>query len=62
MQCLDKKLNSVLYCNRAAAQKHIGNLRTAMKDCSAGRKFDPTNLKVCVICFHSTINVRILDY
>ncbi|RCN26282.1 tetratricopeptide repeat protein [Ancylostoma caninum] len=45
-QCLDRKLNSILYSNRAAAQKHIGNLRSAIKDCAMARKFDPTNLKV----------------
>ncbi|PIC46731.1 hypothetical protein B9Z55_006328 [Caenorhabditis nigoni] len=43
--CPDRKLNAVLYFNRAAAQKHIGNLRSAIKDCSMGRKFDPTHLK-----------------
>ncbi|CCD64950.1 Cns1/TTC4 wheel domain-containing protein [Caenorhabditis elegans] len=41
----DRKLNAVLYFNRAAAQKHLGNLRSAIKDCSMGRKFDPTHLK-----------------
>ncbi|KAK5976314.1 Tetratricopeptide repeat protein 4 [Trichostrongylus colubriformis] len=45
VQCLDRKLNSVLYGNRAAAQKHIGNLRSAMKDCAMALKFDPRNLK-----------------
>ncbi|CAI4225771.1 unnamed protein product [Auanema sp. JU1783] len=44
-KCLDKKLNGILYCNRAAAHKYIGNLRSAIRDCSFGRKFDPTNLK-----------------
>uniref|UniRef100_A0A1I7TSM5 Wheel domain-containing protein n=1 Tax=Caenorhabditis tropicalis TaxID=1561998 RepID=A0A1I7TSM5_9PELO len=43
--CPDRKLNAVLYFNRAAAQKHLGNLRSAIKDCSMGRKFDPTHLK-----------------
>ncbi|KAL6733784.1 hypothetical protein Aduo_004404 [Ancylostoma duodenale] len=47
-QCLDRKLNSILYSNRAAAQKHIGNLRSAIKDSAMARKFDPTNLKAAV--------------
>ncbi|ETN73967.1 hypothetical protein NECAME_04188 [Necator americanus] len=47
-QCLDRKLNSVLYSNRAAAQKRIGNLRSAIKDCAMARKFDPTNLKAVI--------------
>lgn len=50
-QCLDRKLNSVLHSNRAAAQRHIGNLRSAIKDCAAARKFDPTNLKVSLTCY-----------
>uniref|UniRef100_A0A1I7XT64 GMP synthase (glutamine-hydrolyzing) n=1 Tax=Heterorhabditis bacteriophora TaxID=37862 RepID=A0A1I7XT64_HETBA len=49
-KCLDRKLNSVLYSNRAAAQKHIGNLRSAIKDCTISRKFDPENLKGVIRC------------
>ncbi|XGW11668.1 hypothetical protein V3C99_012836 [Haemonchus contortus] len=45
VQCLDRKLNSVLHGNRAAAQKHIGNRRSAIKDCAMALKFDPANLK-----------------
>ncbi|KAK6026305.1 tetratricopeptide repeat protein [Ostertagia ostertagi] len=45
VQCMDLKLNSVLYGNRAAAQKHIGNRRSAIKDCAMALKFDPRNLK-----------------
>ncbi|KAJ1355486.1 hypothetical protein KIN20_012920 [Parelaphostrongylus tenuis] len=44
-KCLDRKLNSILYSNRAAAQKHIGNLRCAIKDSAMALRFDPTNLK-----------------
>ncbi|CAI5441489.1 unnamed protein product [Caenorhabditis angaria] len=44
-KCADKKLNAILHFNCAAAHKHIGNLRSAIKSCSMGRKFDPTNLK-----------------
>lgn len=44
-KCLDRKLNSILYSNRAAAQKHIGNLRSAIKDSAMALRFDPTNLK-----------------
>ncbi|VDM52668.1 unnamed protein product [Angiostrongylus costaricensis] len=45
-KCLDRKLNSILYSNRAAAQKYIGNLRCAVKDSAMALRFDPTNLKV----------------
>ncbi|WKX93197.1 hypothetical protein Q1695_010888 [Nippostrongylus brasiliensis] len=44
-RCLDRKLNSVLHGNRAAAQKRIGNLRSAIKDCVLALKFDATNVK-----------------
>lgn len=43
---MDRSLNSVLYANRAAAQRHLENRRSALKDCLFARKFDPTNLKV----------------
>ncbi|KAI1721722.1 tetratricopeptide repeat protein 4 [Ditylenchus destructor] len=43
--CDDRKINSVLFSNRAAAQKHLGNLRSALKDCVFARKFDHTNVK-----------------
>ncbi|VDL78424.1 unnamed protein product [Nippostrongylus brasiliensis] len=45
-RCLDRKLNSVLHGNRAAAQKRIGNLRSAIKDCVLALKFDATNMKL----------------
>lgn len=48
VQCLNRKVNSVLYGNRAASQKRLGNLRSAVKDCIMACRFDPTNLKaVC---------------
>ncbi|CAJ0575433.1 unnamed protein product, partial [Mesorhabditis spiculigera] len=46
--CADRKLNSLLYQNRGAAQRHIGNLRSAVRDCVFSRRFDPTNLKAVV--------------
>ncbi|TKR93465.1 hypothetical protein L596_007919 [Steinernema carpocapsae] len=48
--CNDKKLNSVLYANRAAANKNIGNLRSAIKDCMLAVRFDPQNGKAIVRC------------
>ncbi|PAV63670.1 hypothetical protein WR25_07789 [Diploscapter pachys] len=44
-KCGDAHLNAVLYFNRAACHKRIGNLRSAFKNCAIGRKFDPTHLK-----------------
>uniref|UniRef100_A0A0K0D6U9 TPR_REGION domain-containing protein n=1 Tax=Angiostrongylus cantonensis TaxID=6313 RepID=A0A0K0D6U9_ANGCA len=44
-KCLDRKLNSILYSNRAAAEKYIGNLRCAIKDSAMALRFNPMNLK-----------------
>uniref|UniRef100_A0A0N5AJE4 Wheel domain-containing protein n=1 Tax=Syphacia muris TaxID=451379 RepID=A0A0N5AJE4_9BILA len=45
VMCKNRKLNSVLYANRAAAQKHLSNIRSALRDCVFARKFDPSNCK-----------------
>ncbi|VDK23032.1 unnamed protein product [Anisakis simplex] len=46
----DRNINSILFGNRAAANVHLGNLRSAARDCVFARRFDPTNLKVSVLC------------
>lgn len=45
--CVDRKLNSILYANRAAAQKRLLNIRSALRDCVFARKFNCHNYKVC---------------
>ncbi|VDO52384.1 unnamed protein product [Onchocerca flexuosa] len=47
-RCTDRYLNSILYANRAAAQKHIGNIGSAFRDCFFARKFDPENMKAII--------------
>ncbi|KAM3724259.1 Tetratricopeptide repeat protein [Dirofilaria immitis] len=47
-RCTDRYLNSILYANRAAAQKHVGNTSSAFRDCFFARKFDPENIKAIV--------------
>uniref|UniRef100_A0A915PVA5 Cns1/TTC4 wheel domain-containing protein n=1 Tax=Setaria digitata TaxID=48799 RepID=A0A915PVA5_9BILA len=47
-RCTDRLLNSVLYANRAAAQKRIGNIGSAFRDCFFARKFDPENMKAII--------------
>ncbi|KJH50701.1 tetratricopeptide repeat protein [Dictyocaulus viviparus] len=47
-KCLDRRLNSILYSNRAAAQYHIGNFRSAIKDCAMALRFNPSNVKAAV--------------
>ncbi|XP_060576146.1 tetratricopeptide repeat protein 4-like isoform X2 [Ruditapes philippinarum] len=44
-KCPDKKLNAVLYTNRAAANYHLENYRTALNDCIFARKFKPDHYK-----------------
>ncbi|GMT12937.1 hypothetical protein PFISCL1PPCAC_4234 [Pristionchus fissidentatus] len=48
VMCADRKLNSILYQNRAAAQARLGNHRSAIKDCATARRFDPQNLKAVI--------------
>lgn len=47
IKCLpkDKMLNAVLYTNRAAANYHLGNFRSAFYDCVMARKFKPDHMK-----------------
>uniref|UniRef100_A0A914I605 Cns1/TTC4 wheel domain-containing protein n=1 Tax=Globodera rostochiensis TaxID=31243 RepID=A0A914I605_GLORO len=45
LRCGDVRLNSVLFANRAAANRRLGNVRTALKDCVFARRFEPTNWK-----------------
>ncbi|KAF8361920.1 ttc-4 [Pristionchus pacificus] len=48
VMCADRKLNSILYQNRAASQARLGNNRSAIRDCATARKFDPQNLKAVI--------------
>ncbi|KAI6181462.1 Adenosylhomocysteinase [Aphelenchoides besseyi] len=44
-KCPDRELNSVLYANRAAAERHLGNLISAVRDCLFAHKFNSSNSK-----------------
>lgn len=44
-RCPDKQLNAILYTNRAAAQYHLENYRSAFNDCIFARKFKPDHFK-----------------
>ncbi|XP_071117917.1 tetratricopeptide repeat protein 4-like [Haliotis cracherodii] len=41
----DRKLNAVCYTNRAAAQYHLGNYGSSLRDCIFARKFQPDHWK-----------------
>ncbi|XP_027708579.1 tetratricopeptide repeat protein 4 [Vombatus ursinus] len=47
-KCSDPTLSAVLLTNRAAAQYHLGNLRSALNDATAARKLRPSHLKAIV--------------
>ena len=41
----DNELRAILYSNAAAAEYHLQNYRSALKDCIFSRKFNKNNLK-----------------
>ena len=47
-KCSDSELNAQLLTNRAAAQFHIGNLRSSLLDCQAAIKILPGHMKAIV--------------
>lgn len=44
-KCSDADLNAILHTNRAAAQFHLGNMRSALNDAVAAKKLKPDHLK-----------------
>ncbi|KAF7663956.1 hypothetical protein LDENG_00194030 [Lucifuga dentata] len=46
--CGDQDTNTVLLTNRAAAQFHLGNVRSALKDAAAAKKIKPDHLKALI--------------
>uniref|UniRef100_A0A8B9S4G6 Tetratricopeptide repeat domain 4 n=1 Tax=Apteryx owenii TaxID=8824 RepID=A0A8B9S4G6_APTOW len=47
-KCEDPELGAVLHTNRAAAQAHLGNYRSALNDAIQARKLKPTHLKAII--------------
>uniref|UniRef100_A0A8C5WM28 Tetratricopeptide repeat domain 4 n=1 Tax=Leptobrachium leishanense TaxID=445787 RepID=A0A8C5WM28_9ANUR len=47
-KCKDVELNAMLYTNRAAAQYHLGNNRSALNDATAARKLKPDHFKALI--------------
>ncbi|NXY49875.1 TTC4 protein, partial [Ceuthmochares aereus] len=47
-RCQDPELNAVLHTNRAAAQFHLGNYRSALNDAIQAKKLKPTHLKAII--------------
>jgi tetratricopeptide (TPR) repeat protein len=46
----DRKLNAVIYCNRATAHKYLGNHSSGLKDSLIALKFDPLHTKAMIRC------------
>uniref|UniRef100_A0A6Q2WUS6 Cns1/TTC4 wheel domain-containing protein n=1 Tax=Esox lucius TaxID=8010 RepID=A0A6Q2WUS6_ESOLU len=47
-KCSDCNVNAVLHTNRAAAHFHLGNMRSALNDAVAAKKFKPDHLKALI--------------
>ncbi|XP_043941433.1 tetratricopeptide repeat protein 4 [Protopterus annectens] len=47
-KCSNQEVNAILYTNRAAAQFHLGNHRSALNDVIVARKLKPDHLKAFV--------------
>ncbi|XP_041087026.1 tetratricopeptide repeat protein 4 isoform X1 [Polyodon spathula] len=47
-KCGDTELNAVLHTNRAAAQFHLGNFRSALNDALAAKKLKPDHQKAII--------------
>uniref|UniRef100_A0A4W5PDY6 Tetratricopeptide repeat domain 4 n=1 Tax=Hucho hucho TaxID=62062 RepID=A0A4W5PDY6_9TELE len=46
--CSDYNVNAILHSNRAAAHFHLGNMRSALNDAVAAKKFKPDHLKALI--------------
>ncbi|XP_031641526.1 tetratricopeptide repeat protein 4 isoform X1 [Oncorhynchus kisutch] len=46
--CSDSNVNAILLTNRAAAHFHLGNMRSALNDSVAAKKFKPDHLKALI--------------
>ncbi|XP_029606401.1 tetratricopeptide repeat protein 4 [Salmo trutta] len=46
--CSDYNVNAILHTNRAAAHFHLGNMRSALNDAAAAKKFKPGHLKALI--------------
>ncbi|CAF1555423.1 unnamed protein product, partial [Didymodactylos carnosus] len=48
IRCTDSQLNAILFCNRASANYHLGNYRSALRDCVLSRKCKSDHIKAFV--------------
>ncbi|XP_075872069.1 tetratricopeptide repeat protein 4 [Nelusetta ayraudi] len=56
--CEDQEINMVLLTNRAAAQFHLGNMRSSFNDATAAKKIKPDHLKALIRGAQCCIEVR----
>lgn len=60
-KCPDNELNAQLYNNRAAAHWHLGNYRSAVKDCEKAIKFNPSYVKAILRAVECTTKLKSWD-
>ncbi|XP_068238262.1 tetratricopeptide repeat protein 4-like [Palaemon carinicauda] len=60
-KCPDSELNAQLHNNRAAAHCHLGNYRSAVKDCEKAIKFNPKYLKAIIRAVECTTKLKSWD-
>lgn len=58
MKSSDRELNAVVFSNRAAANFHLGNMRSALKDATAAKKLKPDHLKALIRGAQCCIKLR----
>lgn len=56
--CGDQEVDTVLLANRAAAQFHLGNMRSSFNDAAAAKKIKPDHLKALIRGAQCCIEVR----
>lgn len=57
-KCGDQELDTLLLTNRAAANFHLGNMRSALNDAGAAKKIKPDHLKALIRGAQSCIELR----
>jgi hypothetical protein len=57
IRCPARRINSILFANRAASNRQLGNLRSSVRDSVFARRFDPSNIKVNYINAYVIVSI-----
>ncbi|XP_033127410.1 tetratricopeptide repeat protein 4-like [Anneissia japonica] len=55
----DGKLNAILYTNKAAAEYHLGNYRSSLKDAMEALKIRPDHVKALLRCIECSLKLEL---